>query len=249
VRTDAVDLDIFGNRIRVICENETEANRLKTDLRNHVINDPVPVGFIMKPPQRDSKLHVLLDRSGFVLGRSRTAGESLTILKEHLGVFVSPPPTTVRLRMRAFLGSDGSVVVVDSPLPQNPPVAERRIQREGYQIIDRLVIDINPDRGLDITPAFWPVSDRSAIVGHAETMQAATPISGVLLTSANAIAPTKACRVAHFAARISSASSIEARLDAAEWLASLPTAYVAPDDPSAIYIALNDLRASQPTLN
>ena len=242
MRADAVDLDIFGNYVRVICAAESEATQLRSDLSGHAVGGPVPVGFIMRPPQPNSKLHVLLDRSGFVLGRSRTSEASLSILKEHLGVFVPPPSTTLRLRMRALLGDDSEVVLVDASLLSTPPVAERRIRREGFQIIDRLAIDIDPSSGLELMPTPWAALSRADRVGHAETPRAPAPVSGVVVTSSSAEAPTKASRVARIAANFSSKSTISTRLDAAEWLASLPSAHVSFNDPAGIYPALRHLR-------
>lgn len=169
MRTDLIDVDIAGHQIRVLCEVPQATTVLRGALSEHLLGEPAEPGFVLKQPDRPGGLHVLLDRAGFILARSRSWEDCVAVLARHLGVFLPPHLGTVRLAMRVLLGDDGRATLVGFPLFSTPPVVERRLQRVGQRIVDRLVVDVHPDGRLDMTATPW-ASEFVArdVVGHAE---------------------------------------------------------------------------------
>jgi hypothetical protein len=147
VRTEPIDLDLFGRRVRILCDDVVATQALRTALDSYVVNSPGPLGFVVRSPKRGQRLWVLLDRSGFVLGRSRDVENCLAMLGSHLSVFCPPHPGTVRLRWRALIDSDDAVLLVAPPILMTPPLVERRLARTGHRLLDQLTVDVDAASG------------------------------------------------------------------------------------------------------
>jgi hypothetical protein len=172
VRTDLIDLDIARRRVRVLSEVPEATEALNAALIHHLVPEPGEPSFVLKEPDRPGGLCVLLDRAGFVLARSRTFEDIVAVLLRHLGVFLAPPPGTTRLSMRTLLADDGTATLVGFPLFSTPPVVERRLQRVGQRIVDRLVVDVRSDGKLALTASPWRSSlAESDVVGHADVSE------------------------------------------------------------------------------
>ena len=202
-----------------------------------------PVGFVIQPSESTSGLHVLMDRAGLVLGRGRSATECQSMLSNHLGAFLTPPPHTVRLRMRALVHEDGHAVLVVAPLLSTPPAIERRVEQAGYSMVDRLAVDVDESRCLDMTPARWASTRGTASVpGHTGFPQVGTPVTGILLPQLGSAPASQAALINRIITEMSPGSSeIGKRLRLAEWLASLSTYVGSTNSSSDLYVALRDI--------
>lgn len=185
MRDDTIDLNLFGTPIRLICEDAPSRDRLRTDLSEHLIDQPAPVGFALQAPNgARNRLYVLVDRSGLVLARSRSADECLEVLIEHLGVFAPPPPGTVRFRVRALLDENTEAVLALPPTLTFPPLVERRLERANHRMIDRVAVDIGVDGAIKFSPSPWSGTGRSGPpMGHTRAPSQA-PVTTILVPGA-----------------------------------------------------------------
>lgn len=107
MRTDALDLDIAGVRMRVVCEDPAGLAFLGAALADHLVDEPAPLGFSLRIPSGRTSFHVLVDRAGSVLARLGSTEDALAVLGSHLAAFIPPPPGTIRLRAQALLREIG----------------------------------------------------------------------------------------------------------------------------------------------
>jgi hypothetical protein len=239
VRADALDLDIAGTRLRVICEDPAALAALRSALSDQLIDEPAPVGFAMCVPPDASKFHVLLDRSGLVLARVQRSEEGLAVLGSHLGALLPPPAGTVRIRARAILPDDSTAALVAFPLAFRQPLIERRLERASLRVVDRPVVDVGPDMTLQMAASPWPgLSGLPVPAGHAPAPVEPTPIGVVLVPQLKRSEPTQSDLVAHLAALTLPGASHTERLGLAEALLREQLAVVRLDDPAALYAAL-----------
>lgn len=241
MRTDAVDLDIHGTAIRVICEDRPVLVRIRSALSDHLIDEPAPAGFVVQIPTGTRRLHVLLDRSGFVLGRTRTIEECLAILGSHLAALIPPPPGTVRIRLRALLGEDSTVTLAGFPLFTDPPLIERRLEQTSTRIVDRLAADVSDNNTLEMAQAPWhDLAALPDVRGHTSTLTGPLPVKRVLIPGVAFAEPTKAQAVTFLADAIPSTASRLSRIESAERLAVTSVEVVSLVDAKARYLALRD---------
>ncbi len=239
VRADAVDLDIAGTLVRVVCEDPAGVAVLRTALADHLVDEPAPLGFSLRVPAGMTKFHLLVDRSGFILARVGTIQEGLAVLGSHLASLIPPPPGTVRIRARVFLRDDATAALAAFPLVVSQPVIERRLQHASLRIVDRLVVDLRLDTHLVMSAAPWPaLRDLPIAPGHARAPAEPTPIDTVLIPRLSRDAPSQADLVAFLAAVTCSGASRADRLALAESLTAKRVAVVPVDDPSVMYAPL-----------
>jgi hypothetical protein len=239
VRADAIDLDIAGTRIRVICQDSGALAEFRSAMADHLIDEPAPVGFAMCAPAGANKLHVVVDRSGFVLARVRRSDECLAVLGSHLAALLPPPAGTLRLQARAILRDDSTAALAAFPLAFHQPLIERRLVRSALRVVDRLVVDIDSDMTLRMAASAWSgLSGLPVPAGHAPAPVEPTPIRVVLVPQLEPTEPTQADLVAFLAAVTSSGASRAERLALAEGLLRERLAVVRLDDPTALYAAL-----------
>ena len=235
-----LDLDIFGTRIRVLCEDAAAVAVLHTALAEHLISEATPHGFSVKVPQRTNGLHVLMDRSGLILGRTQTIEECVALLGSHLAALVPPPPGTTRVRMRALVREDLTAVLACFPVFAAPPLVERRLDRAHYRIIDRLAVDLSPEGGLRMTATPWPALAElhHSVPGHAPAPDVDASVTGILVPSVGPEPPSTAGLVSFIAGSVSPGISHAERISFAEQLASFPVVTVESGNRSAAYLAL-----------
>lgn len=237
-----LNLDIFGSRIQVICEDPDGVDLLRSALSAHLVEEEAPLGFVVRPPRAGSRLHVLLDRSGFVLGRTRSTEEALNLLGSHLAVFVPPPSDTIRIRARALIGQDSSAKLAIFSLFTDPPLIERRLTRESHRIIDRLAIDITPEANLHMSPAPWPeLADLPTPDAHVPMAERGAAITGILAPQVGKQAPSGALVVSQIASALAPASTHVESLDMAELIRATRVTPVRIDDRSAQYRGLRQM--------
>ena len=239
MRTDAIDLEIFGTRLRVICEDQRGVGVLRSALAEHLIGEPAPLGFALRAPKGRDHLYVLLDRSGFVLGRSRSADECLAVLAGQLGVFVPAPIGTTRLRMRALVGENSEAVLAPFPILASPPMVERRLDRAKHRMIDRLAIDVTSDGRLQMSHSPWPaLANLHLPPGH---MRATNdhPITAVLAQTMSEAPPSRAGLSWLLAASATSDSTPDFVLTLAERLSGIAGLSVDLNRPSTVYEVLS----------
>jgi hypothetical protein len=239
VRADAIDLEIEGTRLRVVCEDPAALATLRGAVADHVIDEPAPVGFAMRVPAGETEFHSLVDRSGLVLARVRTSDECLAVFGSHLAVLLPPPAGTVRLRARAVLLDESTAALAVFPLAFSQPLIERRLARSSLRVVDRLVVDIGPDLTLTMAPPSFPALGALPVpAGHTPAPLDPTPIDVVLVPELMRSEPTQADLVAFVAAATSPGAPRAGRLTLAEGLVRKQTAVVRLDDPAALYAAL-----------
>jgi hypothetical protein len=237
VRADAIDLDLFGHQVRVVVEDTRSREALASELREFIIPEPAITGLVMKLPNAESSFHVLLDRSGLVLGRTRSADECLGVLGRYLASFAPPPTNATRHRMRALVNSEGEAVLAVFPLFAHPPVVERRLEREGFRLIDRLAVDVQLDkfeRPSLALPTWVPGVGTDGCPGHAGIVRTPIRIEAILV-------PDELTSRAMLVAELASSSlggPVGTVLDRAELLSELPTRTVDVASKSSRYSAL-----------
>ena len=238
MRADAIDLDIAGTRLRVVCEDPAALATLRSALADHLIDEPAPMGFAMCVPADASNFHVLLDRSGFVLARVRRSEEGLAVLGSHLEALFPPPAGTMRVRARAILLEESTAALAVFPLAFRQPLIEGRLVQSSLRVVDRLMVDIGPE--ITLQPAASPLPGLSGLplpAGHSPVPVEPTPISVVLVPQLGT-EPTQAALVAFLAARTLSGASRSERLALAEGLFRERLVVVPLGDPAALYAAL-----------
>ncbi len=158
VEAAPVDIELGGVGLRVASDDPGLATRLADALAEHAVGEAQPLGFMLHAPEDERGFYMVTDRSGFVLGRTRTLDQALAVTGGHLSVLVPPPEGTLRLRLRAVVSSrDGSVKLVTWPLLAAPPAVERRLEASRHRIIDRVAVDIDPlSASLRLSPVPWP---------------------------------------------------------------------------------------------
>lgn len=238
MRTDPIDLEIAGSLIRVICRSPKASTILRSALEDHLVDEPATPGFVLNEPERGGGFHTLLDRSGFILARTRTPDESVAILGSHLAALLPPPAGTVRIRMRALLRSDGAVVLAAFPLFTVPPVVERRLERSDHRLIDRLAVDMASDGCLLMTPMPWSLLSTDHGSGHAQVPDGPLKVHATLVPMDSSTVPSLAGVVAFLAREISPLATRQERLSIAERLASNVVLPVDLESRSARYEAL-----------
>jgi hypothetical protein len=238
VGTEPLDLAINGTHFRVVCDDPDSASLLRAALSNHLIDDPAPLGFYVESTKK--KLHIVLDRSGFVLGRTRTPEHALSVLAGHLAAFLPPPEGTVRLRMRALVDRDHRAVLAVPPLMMLPPLVERRLKSIGHRLLDRLAVDIDRDGQLHLPASTWPeLLEFDDGPGHVSALSEPVSVAAVMLPSANPKKPPSVAQVVHAVASNSAGpDALGACLDAAEVLAATKIMPIDLDTPDGLYLAL-----------
>ena len=238
MRADAIDLDIAGPSLRVLCDDPVGIEMLRADFADHLIDQPSAVGFSLRVPSGGTTFHVLLDRSGSILARARSTEECLAVLRSHLAALLPPPPDTIRLRAHAILLDNATAALVAHPLFVHHPPIERRLQRASLRLVDRLVVDVRPDGSLLMAAAQWDNRRRLPQAGgHSAAPTEATRIETVVVPQIAHETPTRAEVVALLAASMCSGSHGD-RLALAERLAERNVVIVPVGDAMAVYAAL-----------
>jgi len=232
VRTETLNLQLEGTRIGILSEVPEATALLRSSLADHLIDDPADIGFVLQEPSRPGGLYILIDRSGFVLGRTRLVDDCVAILGSHLAAFMPRPAGTLRVRMRALLRDDVVATLAGFPVFETPPVIERRLEQLGYNIVDRLAVDLYPDGTLAMSPTPWPVLARLHDVGgHSPAPDVRVPVTATLIPQLGSFEQSQATLVSFVAGTVD-ADSRDHTLDLAERLAQ-----------DAVLVDLNDRSA------
>jgi Coenzyme PQQ synthesis protein D (PqqD) len=164
-RVTPVNLSIGGRELRVACQSDRVARRLRAAMREHVIDDQVSLGFMLRSPRRRLRTHVLVDRCGFAIGTAHGSRQAIATLVSHLSALLPVPDGRVRLRLRALV-RDGQATLCQWPLVFLPPLDEARLAAAGYAVLDRLAVDLDVKTGAIINvPPPW-ASTGGAAPGH-----------------------------------------------------------------------------------
>lgn len=246
MRAETLNLDLDGSRVGIIIEGASDLGMLREALAEHLVDSSAPIGFRISAPNRPRHYYVLMDRSGFVLGRSRSIDECIGMLASHLAAFLEPPADTVRLRMRALITAESRAVLAGFPLFTTPPVTERRLERTPYRLIDRIAVDADREGNLGLAPLPWPTLAGLPIPGgHANFGSSPAQIDAVLVPTGHNEETSRAAAVVFLAEAGSPHLSIEERVDFADVLTErrqlIP---VTVQDRSTRYRVLNELGRS-----
>ena len=185
----AIDLELWGERLRILSDSPDAAALLRASLADHVISDDSPVGFVLKAPDAPRGLYHLIDRSGIVLARACSWRDCVAVLAEYLAGFAPSPAGTVRTAMRAVLrggGEERTAILAAFPLLAIPPLVERRLERSGQQVLDRLAVDIDPTGVISLAELPWPVLRPEEPLGHCGTRASGARVDAVLIPNQSA---------------------------------------------------------------
>lgn len=234
----------------MICESPDATAFLARALHHHRRETEAPLGFVLRRPTRGQNLHVLTDRTGYVLGRTRDEHQAVAILAGHLAAFLPPESGLFRLRTRALLGAHDTITLGFWPILATPPIVERRLERSGFRLVDRLVVDIDPATALvSVSELPWPLlADVSPGTGHVSPSGRSLPITAMLVPGlAGAPQPTLAQLVHLVASKLVNPHDLSIALDAADRIASRAEAHmVMPGNPKAVYTALEQPAEASP---
>lgn len=224
VRVDAIDIESHGHRRRVLVDEPDARAVLGAAFADVRIDEPSPVEFVVRAPQGTSKFYLVLDRTGFVLGRTRTVEEALTIVSRHLVAQAPPAPGSIRCRFRTVLTGDGRAVIAGFPLFTEPAPIERRLQRERSALVDQLHVDLSVTDGRirAVPPSSANPFDGVETLGHAPLPDGGVDVRGLLLPGGASPSRAEAVlQVLQSYADLSGDRSL--LLERAEQIASLPT--------------------------
>lgn len=160
--TVVLHLRFDDREFRVTCDSRRGARVLRESLRDHVVDDEhidagAPLGFLLTAPQGFKRTHQLTDRSGFVLSEGRGLDAGLHALGCHLTAFLPPAPGTVRIRARGVVTAGGTTVLCLFPHLFFPVVDDKDLAGAGVSLVDRLVLDLDPQTGEIVNPDVpWP---------------------------------------------------------------------------------------------
>jgi hypothetical protein len=190
--------------IRVACDSRRGARKLRAALADHIVDadGDVPLGFVLTAPQGLKRTHLLTDRSGVALSESRGLDTGLHALACHLTGLLPPPPGTVRIRSRALVAGDRTLVCL-YPLLFFPVMREQELIHGGFSVIDRLAVDVEVATGRIVNPDVpWrALGELDSAPGHAGTGGTRT-VTAVVITGGafSPATPTPANAVAAVAA-------------------------------------------------
>lgn len=235
--TDTIDVEVGETRLRIISRAPELTDQLRAALVDQLVDEECEPGFVVDHAATHGALFTLVDRTGFILARSRTVGGCRSAVLSHLAALLPPPDGTIPARMRALI-RDGQAVLAAFPLLTTPPVIERRLQRTGWGLVDRMIVTLTPESDLHLARTPWSMtSDRDIALGHALEPDGPIEVARVLIPGGPGLQPSEAGVVAFLAALFDGSSSRDVRLDVAERLASRAST-VATDDAGALYAAL-----------
>ena len=239
---ESIDIELNGSPLRIMCSDPEGTARIRSALYEHLIDEPAPIGFSLQAPTEEQRLFVLLDRSGFVLGRSRRLEDALSTLGGHLAAFLPAPPGTVRLRLRAILDHHDRAVVAIPPLLTLPPLVERRLASLGCRIVDRMVLDLDAAGCVHAPRSNWQgIANLEDGSGHVSGLRQSAHVAALLLPGA-VDGTTSRAQVVHAVA--STAVQSDQRklcLDVAEAISDQIAIAVDPGRPEIVYQALANL--------
>lgn len=246
---DDIDLMIYGHAVRLRVQDPESRAALVTEFDGRPSDGSLQTAFVSSVPAGSSKLHVVVDRSGFVLGRTRRAAEAHGILRRHLDVFAPAPIGGFRIQMRALLSDAGTAVLAGFPLFTEPAPVERRLSRAGHRLVDRLVVDVSFDDPSEpsLLPQTDPPAETPPSEGHGAIPEHETPIVAMLVAGDPRTPATTPQYVTMFAEATTDALPRSERIAAAQWLARLPIQVVASDRRAARYEALQGIARLEPT--
>jgi hypothetical protein len=190
--------------IRLSCDSRRGARKLRAALGDLLVDtdDYVPLGFVLTAPQGLKRTHLLTERSGVALSESRGLDTGLHALACHLSALLPPTPGTVRIRSRALVSGERTIVCL-YPLLSFPVMSDEELGRGGFSVIDRLAADVEVATGRIVNPDVpWPTLRELDIApAHAGT-GGNREVTAVVVTSTpwDSGAPTRANAVAAIAA-------------------------------------------------
>lgn len=218
----SLDLSIAGRAVRVMCADDDLLAAVRAGLAGCVTSTKAPLGFVLQVPTTRTRLYVLTDRIGVVLGRTRDRDHALAMLAGHLDAFQPAPDGAMRLQARAVILSDGAAVLAPWPLLVAPPVSEHRFERIGCRVVDRLWVDVDPAApALDLHPLPWEGSrPLDPGPGHVAAMSDPSSVRGLMLPDRSTTElPSSAQLVHHVASLVVGREDRAWVLDAAHALA------------------------------
>ena len=190
-----INLRIGEQNIGVACQDPTGEAAIRATFVDLLTNDEAEIGFLLSCPEDRDGLHVLSDRTGYVVARLRTMEQALMTLGQHLSVFLAPPLDSFRLQLRALVSTTDEVTLFPWPLLYTPPLIERRLQKTGHRVIDRLVADVD-GAGASLVASRLATPDLEIgepAVGHRGPPDSPLPITSVMQCTAPGMgAPSEA---------------------------------------------------------
>lgn len=239
MRTDAIDLNLAGTNLRVLCDDPTGIAKLRHALADHLIAGPAPVGFAVRVPADIGGFHLVIDRSGHVLARLNSVDACLAVVGSHLAALLPPPPDTVRLRARTILFDDSTAALAVDPHFVSQPLVERHLQRASLRLVDRLVTDVRLDGTIVAAAPAWSGLDAMATVGgHAPAPGGPIPIESLVIPQLGPAEPSPAQLVSLLTGIMCPGSNRAMRLSLAQRLAARHVVTVPAGDTGGLYSAL-----------
>ncbi len=183
--TTTLPVRLGRETVRVACDSRRAARLLESALADLLDPDPsgdLPLGFVFAAPQGLKRTHHLSDRSGFVLSEGRGTETGLHALASHLSALLPPRPGTVRIKARALVAGDRTLVCL-SPLMYFPALGDADLARLGVDLVDRLALDLDIATGAVMGAEIpWPaLAELPSGAGHVGTggTRVATAIAAV----------------------------------------------------------------------
>jgi len=140
-----VNLQLGAHQVRVVCPRRM-ARRLASVLREHLIDEEVPIGFVVRPTTLRTREYVLVDRCGFILASSRGAEHVLASLTSHLTALLPTAEDRVRFRLRTII-REGRATLGPFPLLSIPALEEASLSGSGHTVLDALAVDVGVTDG------------------------------------------------------------------------------------------------------
>ena len=219
MRTDAIDLNLAGTNLRVLCDDPTGIAKLRHALADHLIAGPAPVGFAVRVPA--------------------SVDACLAVVGSHLAALLPPPPDTVRLRARTILFDDSTAALAVDPHFVSQPLVERHLQRASLRLVDRLVTDVRLDGTIVAAAPAWSGLDAMATVsGHASAPGGPIPIESLVIPQLGPAEPSPAQLVSLLTGIMCPGSNRAMRLSLAQRLAARHVVTVPAGDTGGLYSAL-----------
>jgi hypothetical protein len=201
-KVTAVNLQIADQPLRVACGSAKVARKLRSGLKEHLIDEQAPLGFMVRA-HRSQRHHVLVDRGGLTLGSARRPDEAVAMVAGHLTALHPPAPGRVRLRMRALVRGDEAVLCA-FPVLFAPPLEEGPLAAAGYRVLDRLAVDLDAASGaVAVEPVPWtPLARLDPAEGHVSVVPGPLQVAAILFAPAPgaALTASTAATVARLAA-------------------------------------------------
>ena len=236
---------------RILCADVSILAELARELGSAVVDGDAFLGYKIDLPSPKTKFFVLLGADGSVLARARRRDDVLNCLRGHLAGLhpATKPSGGVRFGLRTLVANERAILL-DPELLRYQTFSERRLEADGYRIVDRFPIDVDMAT-LRLLPLRQPPGQarwRAHPKGHCSPFDVDATVGAIVCSTTpdnGAHTPAQICRTLASATRT---TDREEALTAAESMSRRLTVLTAnPNDRGSIHRALLALKWHRPT--